>query len=96
MDKNMKKLCEEYLRLEEHPSFIAELKTLLASGDDEEIRDRFYMQLAFGTGGLRGVIGAGYNRINPYIVKRATQGLANYIKKQQIQCLGSYNKPDKS
>jgi len=48
-------------------------------GNDKEIEDRFYKDLEFGTGGLRGVIGAGSNRINRYTVRRATQGLANYI-----------------
>jgi phosphoglucomutase len=47
---------------------------------EDEIKDRFYRHLEFGTGGLRGVIGAGTNRINSYIVARATQGLADYIK----------------
>lgn len=51
-------------------------------GDDSEIRDRFYKDLSFGTGGLRGVIGAGTNRMNIYTVVRATQGLANYILKK--------------
>ncbi|MCR5474891.1 MAG: phospho-sugar mutase [Lachnospiraceae bacterium] len=56
---------------------------LRAIGDDEaQIQDRFYKDLEFGTGGLRGVIGAGTNRMNIYTVRRATQGLANYIKKQ--------------
>lgn len=50
--------------------------------DEEEIKDRFYRDLEFGTGGLRGVIGAGTNRMNIYTVRRATQGLANYIKAQ--------------
>lgn len=55
-------------------------KELLAlEGDEAEIEDRFYRQLAFGTGGLRGVIGAGTNRMNIYTVRQATQGLANYI-----------------
>lgn len=56
---------------------------LLAIKDDEkEIEDRFYKELEFGTGGLRGVIGAGTNRMNIYTVRKATQGLANYIIKQ--------------
>ena len=56
---------------------------LLAIKDDEkEIEDRFYKDLEFGTGGLRGVIGAGTNRMNLYTVRKATQGLANYILKQ--------------
>lgn len=52
------------------------------AGDEKEIEDRFYKDLSFGTGGLRGVIGAGTNRMNRYTVTKATQGLANYIKKQ--------------
>ena len=47
--------------------------------DNKEIEDRFYKDLEFGTAGLRGVIGAGTNRMNIYTVRRATQGLANYI-----------------
>ena len=58
-----------------------ELKAL--GGNEEEITDRFYQRLAFGTGGLRGVIGAGTNRMNIYTVRQATQGLANYINKMQ-------------
>ncbi len=58
-------------------------KELLAIRNDEkEIEDRFYKDLEFGTGGLRGVIGAGTNRMNVYTVRKATQGLANYIAKQ--------------
>ncbi len=52
------------------------------AGDEKEIEDRFYKELEFGTGGLRGVIGAGTNRMNTYTVRKATQGLANYIIKQ--------------
>ena len=57
----------------------AELKAL--EGNDKEIEDRFYKELEFCTGGLRGVIGAGTNRMNVYTVRKATQGLANYIIK---------------
>ena len=57
----------------------AELKALT---DDNEIKDRFYKNLEFGTAGLRGVIGAGTNRMNKYTVTQATQGLANYINKK--------------
>lgn len=55
---------------------------LAISDNDSEIKERFYKDLAFGTGGLRGIIGAGTNRMNLYTVGRATQGLANYIIKQ--------------
>ena len=57
-----------------------ELKSI--ENDEKEIEDRFYKELEFGTGGLRGVIGAGTNRMNVYTVRKATQGLANYIIKQ--------------
>ncbi|BBF44455.1 phosphomannomutase [Lachnospiraceae bacterium KM106-2] len=63
-----------------------ELKDI--QGNDSEIKDRFYRSLEFGTGGLRGVIGAGTNRMNIYTVGKATQGLANYIKKQGGQDKG--------
>jgi len=61
------------------PDLIPEL--LKIKDDEAEIRDHFYRDLEFGTGGLRGVIGAGTNRMNVYTVRRATQGLANYVKK---------------
>lgn len=63
-----------------------ELKAI--QGNDAEIEDRFYRQLEFGTGGLRGVIGAGTNRMNIYTVRQATQGLANYIISQNGQKKG--------
>ena len=75
---------EEYAFWLEDSYFDQETKDeLLAIKDNEtEIEDRFYKELEFGTGGLRGVIGAGTNRMNIYTVRKATQGLANYIKKQ--------------
>ena len=57
-----------------------ELKSI--ENDTPAIRDRFYRDLEFGTGGLRGVIGAGTNRLNIYTIRRATQGLANYVKQE--------------
>ena len=51
-------------------------------GEEEKIQDAFYRDLAFGTGGLRGVIGAGTNRMNVYTVAKASQGLANYVRKR--------------
>ena len=59
------------------PDLIEELKSI--EGDDEAIKDRFYRDLEFGTGGLRGVIGAGAYRLNVYTIRRATQGLADYV-----------------
>ncbi len=60
----------------------------LIAGNEKEIEDRFYKDLEFGTGGLRGVIGAGTNRMNVYTVRKATQGLANYIIKQGTEAKG--------
>ena len=60
------------------PHLQSELSAI--ENDAEAIQDRFYRDLAFGTGGLRGVIGAGTNRMNIYTVRKATQGLANYVK----------------
>lgn len=56
--------------------------------DDKEIKERFYKDLEFGTAGLRGIIGAGTNRMNIYTVRKTTQGLANYIKKQNGESKG--------
>lgn len=53
-------------------------------GNDAEIKERFYKHLEFGTGGLRGIIGAGCNRMNKYVIKRATKGLADYISEQGV------------
>lgn len=63
-----------------------ELKAI--ANDENEINERFYKDLEFGTGGLRGIIGAGTNRMNVYTVRKATQGLANYIKKQGAEAKG--------
>ena len=78
---------EEYKRWCEGKEFDEETKKeLLEIKDDEkEIEDRFYKELEFGTAGLRGVIGAGTNRMNKYTVGKATQGLANYILEQGTQ-----------
>ena len=64
----------------------AELEGIKA--DDNEIKERFYKDLEFGTAGLRGIIGAGTNRMNIYTVRKTTQGLANYIKKQNGESKG--------
>ena len=81
---------EEYKKWCESPEFDEETKKeLLAIKDDEkEIEDRFYKELEFGTAGLRGIIGAGTNRMNKYTVGKATQGLANYILEQGTEKKG--------
>ena len=82
-----KEMYEEWLN---NPYFDdatkAELKAI--EGNEKEIEDRFYMDLEFGTAGLRGVIGAGTNRMNIYTVRKATQGLANYISRVNGQKRG--------
>ena len=74
---------EEYKRWTAADLEDADLKPELSKieGNDEEIKERFAVSLKFGTAGLRGVLGAGTNRMNIYVVRRATQGLANYIAK---------------
>ena len=81
MSMDYMKIYEEWLN---NPYFDADTKKELESirDNDNEIKERFYADLEFGTAGLRGIIGAGINRMNIYVVRRATQGLANYIKKQ--------------
>ncbi len=76
-----KQIYEEWMN---NPYFDEDTKKELAAiGENEdEKKERFYADLEFGTAGLRGIIGAGINRMNIYVVRRATQGLANYIKKQ--------------
>ena len=79
--KDYMKIYQEWLS---NPYFDADTQAeLKAVADDEnEMKERFYMDLEFGTAGLRGIIGAGINRMNIYVVRRATQGLANYIIQQ--------------
>ena len=81
---------EEYKRWCESSEFDEETKRELLEikGNEEEIEDRFYKELEFGTAGLRGIIGAGTNRMNKYTVGKATQGLANYILEQGTQDKG--------
>ncbi|MBR6149296.1 MAG: phospho-sugar mutase [Lachnospiraceae bacterium] len=81
---------EEYRFWLDDPYFDEETKKELKAieADEAQIEDRFYKDLEFGTGGLRGVIGAGTNRMNIYTVRKATQGLANYILKAGTQDKG--------
>ena len=86
----MMNYLEEYKKWCESPEFDEETKKELQAikDDEKEIEDRFYKELEFGTAGLRGIIGAGTNRMNKYTVGKATQGLANYILKQGTQDKG--------
>ena len=85
--KELDTKISDYLKFEEHPYFINDLQQVVDSNNIDELNDRFYMDLEFGTGGLRGVIGGGYNRMNPYIIRKSTTGLANYINKM-VQEIG--------
>ena len=82
--RDYKKIYEEWLQ---SPYFDEDTKSELKSiaEDEAEIKERFYTELEFGTAGLRGIIGAGTNRMNIYVVRKATQGLANYIKGLNIE-----------
>ena len=76
--------AKDYIAKEKDANFRQEVEKLLAEGGEaaeKELTDRFYQNLEFGTGGLRGVIGGGYNRMNTLVVKSATQGLASYLIK---------------
>ena len=82
-----KKRYEDWL---ENPYFDENTKNELRriADDEKEIEERFYKELEFGTGGLRGIIGAGTNRMNIYTVRKATQGLANFILKENAEKKG--------
>ena len=73
--------AEDYIAQEKDQGFCQEVKDLIAADNRAELEDRFYQNLEFGTGGLRGVIGGGTNRMNTWVINNATQGLANYIIK---------------
>ena len=81
---------EKYQEWLSNPYFDADTKAELNSikDNENEIKERFYQDLEFGTAGLRGIIGAGTNRMNTYVVRKATQGLANYIKKSGKEAQG--------
>lgn len=92
---NYKETYQEWLT---NPYFDEDTKKELKAieNDDNEIKERFYADLAFGTAGLRGIIGAGINRMNIYVVRKATQGLADYILEQNTDknVLRSLSIPD--
>lgn len=80
MDSTIQKRIDEWTREPFDEATRKEINDLRERGDEKELEERFYRTLEFGTGGLRGVLGAGTNRMNSYTVGMATQGLANYIK----------------
>jgi len=81
MDKRVEDLSKLWQQEPFDTEIIAEIKALADSDNERELTERFYKDLDFGTGGLRGIMGAGTNRMNVYTVRKATQGLSNYMIK---------------
>lgn len=88
MNDNIKKLVNEWKNPPFDENTMKEIEDLEKQADQKELIDRFYKRLDFGTGGLRGILGAGLNRMNIYTVGMATQGLANYIIDQNYEQRG--------
>lgn len=90
----------EWLSTPYDPGTIQEVGSLIGRGDISELTDAFYKDLEFGTGGLRGILGVGTNRMNDYTVGKATQGLSNYLKQaypgEQIRVAVSYDSRHRS
>jgi phosphoglucomutase len=84
----------KYLKEERHPDFLKKAESL-ENADEATLNEHFGAELAFGTGGLRGLIGPGTNRINPFVVRRAGQGVADYVKSvkpgAKLRCVISYD-----
>ena len=83
MEEKVKQQYDRWLSQSGMPADLADELNRIA-GDEDAITDRFYRELEFGTGGLRGVIGAGTNRMNVYNIRKATQGLANYLNDSDL------------
>jgi phosphoglucomutase len=77
--------AREYVEQEQHETFRAEVEALLKEEKSEELFERFYTDLNFGTGGIRGIMGGGFNRMNPLVIQRTTQGLANYLLEHGVK-----------
>ena len=84
MDAILKR-AQEYVEQEANETFRKEVENLLGENNTAELKERFYTDLSFGTGGIRGIMGGGFNRMNPLVIQRTTQGLASYIRSQNVQ-----------
>ena len=82
LDRNIAERVNQWMSEGYDEETKATIRKMLESGSKEEITDAFYRDLEFGTGGLRGIVGVGTNRVNKYTIGAATQGLSNYLKKQ--------------
>lgn len=78
--KEIERRAKEYISRETDDTFRHEVEQLMHGGNTAELTDRFYTTLEFGTGGLRGIVGGGYNRMNTLVVRQATEGLARYVR----------------
>ncbi|NGM61138.1 phospho-sugar mutase [Sphingobacterium sp. SGG-5] len=82
IEKSTQERINQWLTSEYDEETVRYVQKLIDSGEEIELIDSFYKELEFGTGGLRGIMGVGSNRMNKYTIGKATQGLANYLKKQ--------------
>ena len=100
LDQASKSRIKQWLSNEFDIETVAKVQQLVDNNEETELLDSFYKELEFGTGGLRGIMGVGSNRINKYTLGKATQGLANYLKKQfpnqQIKVAISYDSRNNS
>ncbi|TDQ72296.1 phospho-sugar mutase [Sphingobacterium yanglingense] len=99
-DKETQDRIDSWTSAEYDKDTVAEVQRLIDGGEETELVDSFYKNLEFGTGGLRGIMGVGSNRVNKYTIGKATQGFANYLKKQfagqQIKVAVSYDSRNNS
>ncbi len=100
LDKDIQKKIEDWLTPSYDERTRKEVQDLIDSNEETELTDSFYKDLEFGTGGLRGIMGVGSNRMNKYTIGKATQGLSNYLKKQfpdqEIKVAVSYDSRNNS
>ncbi len=100
LDKETQGRINQWLSSEYDGGTVAQVQKLIDENQETELLDSFYKELEFGTGGLRGIMGVGSNRMNKYTIGKATQGLANYLKKQfpnqQIKVAVSYDSRNNS
>ena len=100
LDKDTQARIDQWMSAEYDGDTVAKVKSLVDNNEETELLDSFYKELEFGTGGLRGIMGVGSNRMNKYTIGKATQGLANYLKKQfpnqQIKVAVSYDSRNNS
>ena len=77
---DLRSKAEAYLEAEDQQVFRSDIEEELAQGSWEALYERFYTSLAFGTAGMRGILGGGTNRMNTYMVRKVTQGLSDYLR----------------